>query len=285
MSAILFGFAAACCWAVTTLASARASRAIGAAPTLGLVMLLGLGIALPVIALSGPPPELGPTAIAWLGIAGFGNVTGLFLQYRGVQTGQIGVVAAIASTEGAITALISIALGEPVVAGVLAASGIVVTGVVLVAGGDRQVVVGVPHPGGARRAALFGVGAAIGFGVGLYAAGRVGTDLSVAWAILPARLVGSAVIALPLAVQGRLSVDRSAMPFVVAVALAEVGGIVAFAIGARTSIAVTAVLGSQFGVIAAVAAYVIFGERLAWRQWIGVATTAVGVAVLGALRA
>lgn len=284
MLAVVCGLAAACCWAVTTLASARASRSIGATPTLALVMVIGLAVAVPAIALSGPVPDLGASAIGWLAIAGVGNVLGLFLQYRGVRTGKVGVVATIASTEGAITAVIAIALGEPVVAGIAIALAIVVVGVVLAAGGASPTLPEGLDPGGTRRAALFAAGAAVGFGVSLYAAGRVGTELPVAWAILPARLVGSVAIALPLAVRGRIRTDRSAMPAVVVTALAEVAGIVVFAIGARSSIAVAAVLGSQFGAIAAMLAYLLFHERLARRQWVGVATTAVGVALVGVLR-
>jgi drug/metabolite transporter (DMT)-like permease len=286
MLAMVFGIATACLWAVTTLASSRASRLIGPAPTLALVMLLGLLVAVPAVALTGPLPTLGMEELGWLALAGFGNVLGLLLQYRGVRTGQVGVVATIVSTEGAITALIAIALGEPVVGGGTVALAMVATGALLAASGPGAAR---PSPslatGGPRQAALYAAVAAVIFGASLYALGRVGTDLPIAWAILPARLAGTFVIALPLGVRGGLRTDRAAMPAVVVTALAEVGGVVMFALGARSSIAVTAVLASQFAVVAAVAALFLFNERLARRQWIGVATTAIGVAVLGALRA
>ena len=44
-------------------------------------------------------------------------------------------------------------------------------------------------------------------------------------------------------------------------------------------------LGSQFAAIAAIAAFVLFRERLARIQIVGVAVIAVGVAVLTALQA
>ena len=57
---------------------------------------------------------------------------------------------------------------------------------------------------------------------------------------------------------------------------------VAFA--ARESIAVASVLSSMFAPIAAVAAYVVFRERLSRRQIVGIAAVVVGVAALGLIQ-
>ena len=110
-------------------------------------------------------------------------------------------------------------------------------------------------------------------------------ELSIAWAILPARVVGVLAITVPLAVLGRLRLTRAALPFVVATGLAEVAGFAAYAVGARHSIAIAAVLASQFAALAAIGAYVFFGERLTRVQIAGIAVVAVGVALLSALRA
>ncbi len=55
--------------------------------------------------------------------------------------------------------------------------------------------------------------------------------------------------------------------------------------GATDSIAVVAVLGSQFAAIAAVLAFVLFGERLSRMQLIGVVLIVVGVTLLAAVGA
>ena len=47
--------------------------------------------------------------------------------------------------------------------------------------------------------------------------------------------------------------------------------------GSRESIAITAVMGSQFAAIAAVAAFLLFGERLGRVQVVGVVLIVVGV--------
>ena len=62
--------------------------------------------------------------------------------------------------------------------------------------------------------------------------------------------------------------------------LAEVLGFICFAVGARDSVAITAVLGSQFAVVASVAAYLFVRERLTRLQLAGVAVIVAGVAAL-----
>jgi drug/metabolite transporter (DMT)-like permease len=69
------------------------------------------------------------------------------------------------------------------------------------------------------------------------------------------------------------------------VGLAEVAGIATYAIGSRDSAPIASVIASQFAGIAAVAAFILFGERLGRVQVIGVVVIAVGVAALAAVRA
>jgi drug/metabolite transporter (DMT)-like permease len=276
--AIIGGLGAAFAWAATTLCSTRASRTIGAMPTLGWVMLVGLVPTIPAVLVAGGDPPQG-SSLGWLAASGFGNVAGLALVYAAVRRGKIGIVAPIASTEGAVAALLAVALGEQLSPGVGAALGIVVVGVVLAAaargteGRTSPVAIGLA------------CGAALAFGVSIYATGRVSQELSIAWAILPARVVGAVLITLPLAATRRLRLTRSAAPFVVATGLAEVAGFACYAVGARHGIAIAAVLASQFAALSAIGAYIFFRERLSRVQIAGIVVIAVGVAVLSALRA
>ena len=48
----------------------------------------------------------------WAAGSGLGTVIGLFFFYRGLRIGKVGVVAALASTEGAIAAAMAIVAGE-----------------------------------------------------------------------------------------------------------------------------------------------------------------------------
>jgi drug/metabolite transporter (DMT)-like permease len=122
--------------------------------------------------------------------------------------------------------------------------------------------------------------AALSFGVGIFATGHLSGSLPVGWAVLPPRLVGVALVTIPLALSRRLRVSRSALPLVAFTGIAEVLGFVCFALGARESVAIAAVLGSQFAVIASVAAYVLLRERLTRLQLAGVVLILAGVAAL-----
>jgi drug/metabolite transporter (DMT)-like permease len=283
--AILGGLGAALAFATATLCSSRSTRMIGEAPVLGWVMVVGLLAVAPFLVLGPGPGPLDRATVGWLVVAGIGNAGGLLLAYRALRFGQVGIVAPIVSTEGAITAVIALLAGESLSIAVWATLAVIAAGIVLSATheGDASGP-GAVSRADARHAALFAVGAALAFGVSLYGTGRLSGDLPVAWLVLPARLTGVVAVALPLLVAGRLSLTRRAAPLVAAAGLCEVLGFVSFTLGARDGIAVAAVLASQFAAIAAIVAFVLFGERLARVQVAGVAAIVAGVGVLSALQ-
>ena len=278
MIAVAGGLGAALAWAAAALFSARASRAIGVASTLAWVMLIGLAVALPAVLLAGGhTPDGG--AIGWLAGSGIGNVVGLGLIYAAFRSGKVGVVTPIASTEGAVAAVIAVALGEHLAPGVGAALGVVGIGVVLAAAAHGS------EGRTSTRVIVLASTSALSFGVSLYATGRASNELAIAWTILPARLIGTLAVAVPLAAAGRLAVTRTAAPYVIGAGLAEIGGFASYAVGARHGIAIAAVLASQFAAVAALGALILYRERLTRAQVAGIAVIAVGVAALSALRA
>jgi drug/metabolite transporter (DMT)-like permease len=282
MIAILGGLASASLFATATVAASRGARLIGAGSFVAGVMAVGLAIALPLTAAGGRPTGLGAHALGWLALSGGGNVAGLLLDYAALRLGKLGLVAPILATEGAIAALISVAAGEPLAPGAGATLVLIALGVSLAARADR----GEPPSATERRvpAVLLALAAAACFGVSLYATGRVSAELPLAWALLPARLVGVAAVALPLALTRRLRMTRRALPWVVIAGGCEVGGFAAFALGARHGLAISAVISSQFATLAALAGLVLFRERLARVQLVGVAAVAVGVAIISSLQ-
>jgi drug/metabolite transporter (DMT)-like permease len=282
MLAVVGGLGAAFAWATTVICAARATRSIGIASVLAWVMLTGLVLTLPWAASQGVP-DVDATSTFWLIVSGVGNCAGLLLVYSGLRIGKVGVVAPIVSTEGAVAALIAVLAGEELAPGAGAALGLVVTGIVLVGMSQDS-----PDAGPRAhdlQAALFGGAAALSFGASLYATGHVATDLPVSWAILPPRVIGVLAIAVPLALTARLRLTRNALPMVLVAGVAEVLGFASFALGARHGIAVSAVLASEFGAVAALAAFVLFRERVVRLQVVGIAAIAAGVAVLSALQA
>jgi drug/metabolite transporter (DMT)-like permease len=281
--AILGGAGAALAWAVSTLCSSRSSRLIEPMAVVAWVMLVGLIVTAPLAAAAGVPGRLHGSALVWLILAGAGNVGGLIINYYALRIGQVSLVAPIVSTEGAIAAVISVIAGASLAVSVAATLLVIVAGVGLAS---------VPAPGAALeeaarhpRVVLLALVSALSFGTSLYATGRAGAALPVAWVVLSARLIGVVALALPLALAGRLRLTRHAVPFVVASGLAEVAGFYSFTLGSRHGLAIAAVLASQFAVVALAASYVLFSERLSRVQFAGVACVLVGVAALSALRA
>ncbi len=277
--ALLGGLGAAACWAVATLCSSRSTKMVGAPSAVAWVMIVGLVVTAPLTVKGGVPAALGAPELGWLAVTGVGNVLGLLLVYGALRIGKVSIVAPITSTEGAIAAVLAVATGEAIGIGSAVMLLVIAAGVALASAAPGG------GSGAKRRATLLAISAALSFGAGIYATARLSEALPLVWAMIPARVLGVVAIALPLAATRHLRLTREALPLVIVAGLCEVGGVAAFAVGARDSIAISAVLASQFAALAVLAAYVLFRERITRLQLAGVAAIAVGVAVLTALQA
>jgi drug/metabolite transporter (DMT)-like permease len=299
--AIVGGLGAAILWASATVASSRSSRMIGSRVVLAWVMIVGTIVGLPLALLSGVPASIPAEAPLLLIVAGLAYSGGLYAAYRALTVGKVSIVAPIVATEGAIAALIAVAIGDTIGLAAAATLGIIVVGVVLSsiepARPDVPLVdielaadaldgpassTPVVHHEDTRQAVILSVVAASIFAVGLVASGKAAVLVPPIWVALSARLIGLVVVALPLVLQRRLIITRAALPLVILSGTGEILGSTLSAWGATESIAVVAVLGSQFAAIAAVMAYVLFGERLSRSQLIGVVLIILGVTVLAA---
>lgn len=284
MIAIAGGLGAAAAWAVAMLTASRATRMISAPSVLAWVVLVGLCIVLPWAALEGVPDGLDTESATWLLLAGAGNVLGLLCSYSALRIGKVALIAPIVSTEGAIAAVLAVLTGEHVAEGAGVALVAIAIGIALAAvpGEEKSVSTAA---GASWRVPTLAIAAATAFGVSIYATGRASAELPIAWAVLPPRVIGVLVVFLPLALTAKLRLTRRAVPVVVVSGIAEVVGFASYAVGSRDSVAVAAVLASQFAAIAGVAAYVLFRERLGRLQLAGVVTIVAGVAVLTWLQA
>ena len=151
MIAVLGGLVAAFAFGISTLAYSRATRLLTPAVVLAWVMLIGAVIVVPGILLFGLPATFTSDSLLWLALVGIGNVGGLLLTFTALRSAQVGIVATIVSTEGAIAAVFAVIAGEPLPVAVAIALGIIVAGVVLttvVPGGWTPCK---RHPRGARR--------------------------------------------------------------------------------------------------------------------------------------
>jgi drug/metabolite transporter (DMT)-like permease len=288
MVAILGGLAAAMSWAIATLASSRSSRMIGPMSVLGWVMLVGLVVAiLPAIFLSTPVP-LGMPELAGLVVLGLSHNIGLLLAYRALTIGRVSIVAPITATEGAIAALLSVALGEAIGLPVAIILAVIAVGVVLAArerGADENDPTKA-DPEHTRKAALLALAAALAFSVGLVLSGRLGAaGMPPAWVIVASRTVGVAIIVLPALAMGKFQITRAAAPLVLISGVLEALGSATYVIAASQGVAVAAVLSSQFAAFAALGGFLLFKERIQRLQVVGVVTIALGITALAALQA
>ena len=270
---IVFGLLTACMFATSALVASRTVKVIGAASTLAWAMLVGFVVVVPWLLVTGVPEDLSRYYV-WMALAGCGNVGGILLAGSALRIGKVGVVSPILATEGAISAVLAALFGEsiaPIVAFLLM---VIVAGIVLSA------VAPDPQPLAHERPVLTVVLATLGavcFGLSLFAVGQMSDDLPMPWVLLPARLVGVVALAIPLALTRNLRITRPTLPLVVIMGFAEVLGFVFFTTGAQYQVAVTSVLASQFAPISAVAAYLLFKERLGRLQVLGVVVLVLGV--------
>jgi drug/metabolite transporter (DMT)-like permease len=312
VTAILGGLGAAIMWATATLASSRSSRMIGSRVVLAWVMIVGTIVGLPLALVTGIPREVSGDAVALMGLAGVCYSAGLYATYRALTIGKVSIIAPIVATEGDIGALIAVVLGDTLALGSMLLLGLIAIGVVMAAietarpdvpAGDIELaadalegpatealegpagaVVGGPAAVAGDRtgeAALLAIVAAAIFGVGIVSAGKAALLLPPIWVALSSRIIGIGIVALPLVLQGRLTLSRAALPLVIVAGIGEIIGSTASAWGATDSIPIVAVLGSQFAAIAAVVAFLLFGERLSRTQVVGVVLIVVGVSLLG----
>ncbi|MCI0581593.1 MAG: DMT family transporter [Chloroflexi bacterium] len=293
MIAIVGGLGAAVSWAVATLCSSRSSRMIGASSVLAWVMIVGFSVALVPAILEAPAATLldAPVVIG-LVIVGLSYTTGLLLAYLALTVGRVSIVAPITSTEGAISAIVAVAIGDPMSLPLAIILAVITVGIVLAAiersadpapetaDGRRT-----HDPAMNRRAVLLAISAAAAFSVGLVISARLGASVPLSWIVVASRGVGIVVIALPLILRGRLRLTRRAVPLVLVSGTLEAAGQVLYVVAAQDGIATAAVLSSQFAAIAAIVAYFLFGERLGRVQVAGVVIIALGVATLSLLRA
>lgn len=290
---------------------------IGPMSVLAWVMIFGLVVSIPpTLASAGALATVSGAQILGLIANGVSFTAGLLLAYQALVIGRVSIVTPIVSTEGGLAALASVVLGEALGVPTAIVLAVIAVGVVLasidrrtdeiaeagtpMSGDDPADSVDVvpaptaPEPGArprhvredpaaTRRSILLAIAAAGAFSIGLVTSARLG-DVPISWILLVSRLVGVLLIAIPLAARGRLRISRRALPFVIISGVLEALGSALYVTGAHASPATAAVLSSQFASIAALSAFLLFGERLGRVQFVGIVLVFVGVTALAIVR-
>ena len=279
MIAVLGGLGAALCWTVTGVFAQRAGRTIGELSTFAWAGVVGLCIAVvPAIGAIASSAPSGGTHVR-LALSGVLNVVGLTAQFGALRRGSVSVVVPIASSEGAIAAVIAAVAGSHLRAAAWVALAALLVGVLITAGSQWS--------DGGSRDRLVPVGlavfAALVFGAGIFLLGKGGQHAPLALAIVPPSLMGVVLVTLPMASTGRLASPRPSLFWLVGVGVAEILGFVCYVLGARHSVPIAAVLSAQYATISVLVGVTVLRERLSTAQMIGLALTIGGVAVLSAV--
>ncbi len=275
---ILLGILAATVWGIAGVAGGLGARRVGAHLAIAWSMMLGLLLALPLALASGAPGRIDVRTGLWLLLVSAGMLGGLVCVYQGMRLGSIAVVASISATYGGVGAVLAIVSGEQPSTITLIALGVAVVAAVLASQGETNV------PGlvyaNPNRAALLGAGAALLWGIQLWAGGQIGDDVGASWMVASARTVGVVVVALPLIARGAARIDRRTVPYLLVAGFGEVCGMTLFVLSSAYGVAQAAVLTSQYGAVAALIGVVVLKERLRAIQLIGIVIVLAAIVVM-----
>ncbi len=276
MLTILSGLTSALSYATSDLFSQRVTRQTRALSQVVWVLATGVVVIVPVALLvEGLPQGVAQWRAAGLAaLAGVTYFAAFFCLLRALHAGDLGLVSALNSLQGAYAAVVFVALGAPLTPLLGVALACCICGAVLTSVEGRA-----KTTKGAAWA--FASGALFGGVMILY--GNAG---ALSWLSLAAisRTV-SLALALPVALlSGGAFMPRGLRFTAVGAGLLELGGLVALtgalALGPVTVASVTT---TQFGTFAVILGFVALRERPRRHQWLGVAATIVGVTMLAAV--
>lgn len=277
MLTVVTGLAAALSYALSDMLAQRVSRIIGAVRLMIWALGVGVVVVVPVaLVVEGLPADAAQWRAAGLAcVAGVVYVAGYFTLLSALRRGDLSLVTALSSLQGAFVAGAAIAGGEPITPLVAAGLVLAVVGGVLAATQGR-----------AKTAA--GAGLAVVAGL-LFALFIVLYDRAAALPWLSqaafARLT-SFLMLLPVAlVQRGLWMERALRPAATASGLLEVGGLVLLAASVSLGpLAVAGVMTAQYATFALLLGLAILKERPRPHQLAGVACTIASVTILSSLR-
>jgi drug/metabolite transporter (DMT)-like permease len=291
---ILLGLTTALCWGSADLLARFATRKIGTLRTMLYMQLAGLVLLTAAMHWLGGWGHLadgsGWRPWGWGICAGFLNTLATLALYRSFEIGKMSIVAPISASYPALTMLLSALSGERLTAARFVGVGLILAGVVIVARGEK-----LPGNANAREEKSrpgrrnLGVGwaliSAAAFGVLFWVLGiRVVPLLGSApgvWVIRLTCVVLTAAVILilrrPMAVPG-VGANR----LILGIGILDTSAYVFNGYGMlREQVSVVSVLASLYGAVTVGLAATVLGERISWRQWVGVAAIFAGIVLIG----
>jgi drug/metabolite transporter (DMT)-like permease len=284
---VIFGLAAALGWGCSDLLAAIGSRRMGSRGTVMVAQIVGLLCFGLLWLVTSPEWRLPARDVAIL--LGSGCFAGIayFTAYRGLELGPVALVSPIASAFAAVTVLLAVVLlGESL--GPILLSGVVLTivGVVLASTDLRRFEVEAKRH---RRGLPYAFAAMVGFGVAAFVSGSLAKDYGWLPPIALSR-VGSLILitAVTLAMRGgeREEMRRISprnLGIAAAAGVTDIVGVVAYSRGSELGlISIVAAVSATFTLIPVAGGILLFSERPAPNQLVGLVLVIGGLATLGA---
>lgn len=257
------------------------ARALGAAPTYAVVLLIGSVATTIWVVVSGAELVWSPYGCAIAVAHGMSVSVMCILLYEGMARGPIAVVAPIVASHPVPVLIVNVLMGVRPSAVQWGAMAVVILGGVLIS--RHAISDAEPSQAKANRTTvLIALGACLAY-VAIVLTAQTATpligELQTMWI---GRWAGLVFIALILAIQrAPVRVPRSWWPFVGLQGALDSLGYLAFLAGANSaSPHVTMVVASAFSVVTVLLARVVINEQISRLQWFAIALIAAGTAVL-----
>lgn len=285
MNPAFLGIATASIWGVHDLLAGVTSRRIGYLPTVLGSTFFGLVALSAWLAFNGTYPNLLQDQV-WIAYgSGFGYALATMCLFAALSSGPMSLGVPLAGSYPVTSLVLAAAAGIVPSATQLLLALTVILGVVIVAIADRSSDSIQQFPEGwFRRTVMFGLGAHVLFALGIWsgqlAAVRFGT-IETTWL---ARLSGLVLLILVFSAAGRTIRGRTGhVPVVALIGLLDVIAISCLNYAGGTAHPeISTVIGSTFGPVTVLLAWIFLRERIVPLRWLGIAVTFSGVAALTA---
>lgn len=272
MGSVVFGLLAACIWGLGALFTAKFARSAAADTFVQWFLIAQAALLVPPMLATADWSAVSWLAVAVIAVAGVSEAVAAHFYGQALTRGEVGLVTPLISLEGAVAALMGLTGAGGDSLSLLLVVGLVVASLGgLMSGKSRG-------RAWSSRGAPPALAAALFFGIALWLIAI--TTMDPVTALFFFYVSASIFTAFRLRFRGLAPPQGSWAPLLLG-ALGSVGGFLAYGIGAQMeSIAITAVLGAQFSIVAAVGGFIFFRERLTARQWAAVPVVAIGVSLV-----
>lgn len=283
---MIYGLGAALGWGIADLWAAVSSRRIGTLTTLVVAQTAGAVLVTLLVVLSGTDLSTLGRVVGWLVPGSLLMAGGYYTLYRGLALGPIAVVSPVLATYAVIPVVLAvILLGETLAAVVVLGIALTILGAALTSTDLRALGSGLSRrpeglPWAIASLLLFGVGAFI-FGWAAKTAGW----MQALW--LSRTEVSLLFLAVGLAARSRRQADASmpgsgALAFAALIGVADLLGAVMFARGAELGyISIVTAASATYPIVPVLGGVMLFRERPAPNQFIGVALVIFGLLAVG----